>query len=559
MKSLELESKIKNLIIESIRNIYSILDSSDIIHANLEIPKEKAFGDLATNVALRLSNKVRQPALEIANLIADTMRLKLEDSILKDKIDSIEVKPPGFINIFLTKEHLWDVLNKILKEKSKFGRSDIGKNKPVLVEFVSANPTGPLSIAHARQAAFGDSLANILKFCGYKVSREYLINDEGNQIDMLGKSIHCRYLEISGKSTDFVQDGYKGKYIYEIAQALVDRYKDKYVKPNEKTIALFSNFGSNFIMKEIKKDLKDFGVKFNTWYSQKSLIPYKRIEKTFGYLKTKGYLYKKDGATWFKSTCFSDDKDRVLVKKDGTLTYVAADITYHQDKYKRGFERLINIWGPDHHGYILRMIAAIEALGFAKESIDIIIIQLATLYKEGKPIRMSTRAGEFVTLREVLDEVGKDAARFFFLMRKSSSHLDFDLELAKKQSLENPVYYIQYAHARISSILEYSKTKDTTKKKVDLSLLNTMEEMEILKTLHRFPQVILSIEKSLEPFALVVYLQELASVFHSFYNKHRVVTDDARITEARLVLVDAVGQVIKTGLDLLGIYSPKSM
>jgi len=458
---------------------------------------------------------------------------------------------------------LYDVLKIISLEKQNFGRGRIGQQKKILIEFVSANPTGPLSIAHARQAAVGDSLANILEFCDYAVKREYYINDEGNQIKQLGLSLRVRYLECLGqKDVEFPVDGYKGEYLYNIARELVDKEKDKYLLASKESVQeTFSNYATAKILEQIKNDLDRFGVKFDSWFSQKSLSASNAIGQGLKLLQEKEFLCEQDGAVWFKSTQFGDDKDRVLIKSDKQYTYLAPDIAYHNLKFKRGFDKLINIWGPDHHGYINRLKAAVAALGYCKDDLFIIIIQLATLLRAGEPIAMSTRAGEYITLSQLIDEIGKDAARFFLLMRRCDSHLEFDLELAKKQSLENPVYYIQYAHARISSILQFKseQAKPFDTKMVEFSLLKEAEILELIRKLNRFPDVIRDCAMTLDPHGLTVYLRELAGQFHFFYNKYRVISEDKAVSSARLVLVECVQQVIVTGLRLLGVDTPHKM
>jgi arginyl-tRNA synthetase len=522
----------------------------------LEIPKERAHGDISTNIAMRLVRlSGGKSPVDFARLIVKKMEGALASSALKGDIEKIEVKPPGFINFFLSSGYLYKILLDIEREKDNFGRTSVCQGKNVHLEFVSANPTGPLTIAHGRQAAIGDSLANILAYTGCEISREYYVNDEGNQIDALGRSIRARYRELCGIREDFPPDGYKGTYVNDIAGDFRDKHGEKHI---EEDIKVFREFGLKWILDDIKRDLKDFAVNFDVWYSQESLRKSGKIEEALELIEKKGYVFREDGATWFRSTEFGDDKDRVLIKSDGSYTYLAPDIAYHLDKYRRGFKSLIDIWGPDHHGYIPRMKAAIQALGFEKDSLSVIIAQLATLYKGGLAVKMSTRAGEFVTLREVMDEVGKDVARFAFLMRKVSSHLDFDLDKVKEQSMENPVYYIQYAHARIWSILEFSKDASPSSR-FRSGLLKEAEELWILRILRQFPLVVIISANSLEPYVVLQYLQDLAAAFHSFYNKHRVVCDDPDLSKARLVLVDCVRIVLANGLGLLGVSLPKKM
>ncbi|OGW77692.1 MAG: arginine--tRNA ligase [Omnitrophica bacterium RIFCSPHIGHO2_02_FULL_46_20] len=522
----------------------------------LEIPKERTHGDISTNIAMKASRLVSMPPMRFAISIWDKMNAALPSSPIKNDIEKIEVKNPGFINFFLSSSHLYKVLLAIQREKHNYGRSSIYRGKTMQIEFVSANPTGPLTIAHGRQAAIGDSLARILSFLSCAVKREYYINDEGTQMNILGNSIRARYRELCGIKEEFPADRYKGAYIIDIAKDFKEKLGKKYV--GEKDIKIFREFGLKWILNDIRKDLKDFGVNFDVWYSQKALRKSGKIDKALQIVKDKGYIYEKEGAAWFRSTDFGDDKDRVIIKSDGSYTYLAPDIAYHLDKYRRGFKTIIDIWGPDHHGYIPRIKAAVQALGYEKSSLSVLIAQLVTLYQGGKLVSMSTRAGEFVTLREVIDEVGKDVARFCFLMRRVSSHLEFDLYKVKEQSMENPVYYIQYAHARIWSILEYSK-KASLSSGFKSDLLKEKEELDMLRILRQFPLIVVLSANSLEPYTVLQYMEDLARAFHSFYAKHRVVCGEPGLAKARLILVDCVRIVLANGLKLLGVSLPKKM
>ncbi|MDD5428113.1 MAG: arginine--tRNA ligase [Candidatus Omnitrophica bacterium] len=556
-----IEKNLASIIEQSVNKVFTGRglqpDIFSELKSELEIPKEKSHGDLSTNIAMRAARFAKTSPSELAGRIKAALEEAIPLSGLKGAVDRIEVKNPGFINFFLSKNFLCKTLLQIKREKANFGRSSIGAGMKIQVEFVSANPTGPLTIAHGRQAVIGDSLANILKFSGYNVTREYYLNDEGTQMNILGNSIRVRYQHLFGSEEAFPADGYKGSYVGDIARAFKKKYGKKYAA--EKDIKVFREFGLRWILDDIKTDLKDFGVKFDVWYSQKKLRKSGKIEKAIAVLKDKGYIYEHENAVWFKSTEFGDDKDRVIIKSDGSLTYLAPDIAYHLEKYRRGFKKITDIWGPDHHGYIPRMKAAIKALGFPDDSLTVLIVQLATLYKGGQVVSMSTRAGEFVTLREVMDEVGKDVSRFAFLMRRISSHLDFDLDLVKKESSENPVYYIQYAHARIWSILDYSRRAHIVTAKFDSKLLKEAEELELLRILRQFSLIVSLSAKAQEPYVILQYLQDLAALFHSFYNKHRVVSDDVSLTKSRLVLVDCVRIVLANGLRLLGVSLPKKM
>jgi arginyl-tRNA synthetase len=514
----------------------------------LDIPQDLKFGDFSTNIAMQLSKPLKKKPRDIALDIIEKVNYILENSKLKEYIKDLKVEGAGFINFYLSEKYLCEELNNILEKKNEAFRLNFGKGKKVLIEFVSANPTGALSVAHARQAAVGDALANILDFLGFKVSREYYLNDEGNQINILGKSTELRIRELNGEKIEFPENYYQGDYIYDIARDA----KEKGIKAGD-----LGDFAAGRILAVIKKELDDFGVVFDTWYSQKELGESGKIEAAFEFLKKKGFLYDEEGALWFKSTAFGDDKDRVVIKSDGSYTYLAPDIAYHDDKYKRGFEWLINLWGPDHHGYINRLKASVSAFGRDADSLSVLIVQLATIFRSGKPVQMSTRRGEYITLREVLDEVGKDASRFFFMARRISSHLDFDLEVAKKQSSENPVYYVQYAYARICSILRSSGLKSNGD--LDLSLLKEKEEIILIKKILQLVYTLNICLNTQDPYMLTVYLQELSEVFHKFYDAHRVLSDNEPLTQARLALIDGVRITIALGLDLLGVSKPEKM
>ncbi len=575
MHASHVQKKLKLAIQNALKNISRKIPPEELpspLKIELETPKDYKHGDLTTNVAMRLAKNFFLSSIKLAELIKDEFRKLFAEKELGRIVSRIEVSAPGFINFWFSREYLYNLLSQICKEKDIFGKNELGKGMKVNIEFVSANPTGPLTIAHGRQAAVGDALGRILEFSGYRVSREYFINDVGAQVELLGKSIYSRYLSINDIESEFPEDGYHGEYIKEIAEEFSKKYGKKFIPLDSKHLTGFiekrhenlrfiSQFGVKYILKTIENDLKRFGVFFDTWFSQEKLPP-RTIESALDKLKAKGYVYEKDGAVWFKSTSFGDDKDRVVIKRNGAFTYLAPDIAYHLNKYRRRFHRLIDIWGPDHHGYIPRLRAAVEALGFNRDSISILIVQLATLFRNGVVLSMSTRKGEFITLREVMDEVGCDVAKFFFLMRKLDSHLDFDLGLAKKNSLDNPVYYIQYAHARIASILGFSKGLKNRLKNTRCNphLLDSPEDALLLRMLCQFPLVIKASAKMLEPYKVVDYLNELAKVFHNFYTKHRVVSDtDLPLTKARLTLVSGIKVVLANGLRLLGVSLPERM
>ncbi len=549
MEIFKLEEKLSRLI-KKISSREFFLSPKLLPPFYIEVPKDKRFGDFSANIALRLSKILDKSPLDIASKICSQLR---EDDSLKRDIFDLKVEPPGFINFFLKEKFFHKILRDIIEERFDFDK--YFKKKKVLMEFVSANPTGPLTIAHARQAAVGDALANILDFCGSRVKREYYLNDTGVQIELLAKSIQARYKELSGEETEFPPTGYKGGYIYDIAKKIINSQK----KFKILNLEFFKDFGVRDILNTIKRDLKDFGVRFDNFYSEKVLRETKKITYVIKLLEKKRGLYEKENALWFKSTQFGDDKDRVIIKSNKELTYLLPDIVYHRDKFKRGFDWLINFWGPDHHGYIKRLKAALIALGFRKEDITIKIVQLVTLYRDQRPIQMSTRKGEFITLKEVCDEVGRDCARFFFLMRRTDSHLDFDLELAKKKSLENPVYYIQYAHARICSIL--NSVRDLRKKisNSNLELLKSPFELEILKLLSQFPYILKVCCQLCDPYPLTNYLADLASGFHRFYESCHVLGEAEDLSSARLTLIYGTKVILKRGLALLGISAPQRM
>ncbi|MEK6732034.1 MAG: arginine--tRNA ligase [Candidatus Omnitrophota bacterium] len=547
---IKIEQDLATIIKNAVKKTFPEIPDNVIAESlSLEVPKEKKFGDFSANIAMKLSRELRKPPFEIAGSIIKNIEKSYS-------IQDVKVEKPGFINFYISNKAVAGALEDIIKEGAGFGVSTAGKNKKVQIEFVSANPTGPLTVAHGRQAAIGDSLARILKFCGYDVIKEYYVNDEGVQIQALGKSLRARYMELMGEKSDFPENGYKGKYIYDMAQKLKD---SGVVERSSAPLSddFFMEHATREIMKTIVKDLEDFGVHFDVWYSQKALAKSGKVEKAIDDLKKKEFLYEQDGATWFKSTGLGDDKDRVIIKSDGSYTYLTPDTAYHKEKFEKGYHRIINIWGPDHHGYINRIKAACQALGYDTEKLSILIAQLVTLYRDGKPVKMSTREGEFITLREVMDEVGRDAARFFFIMRRVESHLDFDLALAKTQTLDNPVYYIQYAHARISSIIEFSK--DALPNLKNLVLLDKEQELDIVKAMMYYPKIIEAAASNLEPSILLTYLQDLAGLFHSYYNAYRIVTDDKPLTETRITLIQAVKKVIASGLGLLGVTALEKM
>lgn len=517
----------------------------------LEVPREKKYGDLATNLAFKVAGKLRKSPEESARMIVQNLPRE------KDLIEKIEIAGEGFINFFLSEKWLYKILEEIEKKKDRYGHSRRGRGKKVILEFVSANPTGPLHVGHGRAGVVGDVLANILEANGYEVEREYYYNDAGKQMATLGSSLRARYLQLLGEKVPLPDEGYQGEYVKDIARKLFEKDDSR---DKDKDLKFFSSFAEQEILKGIKKDLKDLDIKYDSWVKETTLHQEGKVKEVVELLRKKKYLYEKEGALWLKSTSFGDDKDRVVIRSNGEPTYLAPDIAYHKNKYERGFKWLINILGPDHHGYVTRLRAGIEALGYPETSLSILILQLVTLYRGKKKIPMSTRSGDFVTLRQIVEEVGKDAARFFFLMRGRESHLDFDLELAREESPENPVYYIQYAHARICSILgEGEKREAGEGEEIDFALLKEREELDLVKKVSHFPQEVISCARNLEPQGMARYLQELAALFHQYYAKFRVISSQKALTAGRLFLVKAVGSVLKNGLTLLGVSAPQKM
>ncbi len=520
----------------------------------IDIPKNREHGDFALNLALKLAGIAKQKPRDVALTIQNILKTHPASSGL---IREIKVEGPGFINLFLTEKSRADILRAILEQNVKFGESNHGTGKKINIEFVSANPTGPLTIAHGRQAIVGDVLARILKAVGFKVHKEFYLNDAGRQVNLYRQTFSIRLRQLLGEDIELPEDGYHGEYITASAESFKTKYP--HLKPEDvldpENIVYSEAIEER--LNEIKIDLKDVGVIFDEYFSEQSLYKNQSVDKVLKKLQDKNYLYEAEGALWFRSTDFGDDKDRVLKKQNGEYTYFLPDIAYHEEKFKRGFDRLINLWGPDHHGYIPRVKAACQAMGYSPERIQILIVQLVTLYRRGEQVRMSKRAGEYVTLKDLVDEVGKDATRFFFLMRRVESHLDFDLELAKEKSQDNPVYYLQYAHARIASIL--ASANQTIRGDAETDLLTAKEEVDLLKNIGEYPQVLKQAADSLEPYRLVDYLRELAALFHKFYASCRVIGEDSKLTEARLLLADCVRIVLRNGLRILGISQPEKM
>lgn len=527
----------------------------------IEKPKEKTHGDYATNIAMQLTRIAKRNPREIAEMIKQHLDLQTAG------VERMDIAGPGFINFFMDKSYLHNVIPQALQEGEQFGRSTIGKGEKVQVEFVSANPTGNLHLGHARGAAVGDAICNILAFAGYEVTREYYINDAGNQVDNLAYSIEARYKQALGLEADMPADGYHGEDIIGFAKELAEQEGDKLLQLSEQErFEYLKKYGLEKELDKIKRDLERFRVSFDVWYSETSLYDSGKVEEVLQELADRGKTYEKEGATWLDTVSYGDDKDRVLIKGDGSYTYLTPDIAYHKDKFARGFDRLINIWGADHHGYIPRMKAAMEALGYDPRRLTVLISQMVSLYQNGEKVKMSKRTGKAVTMEELMDEVGVDATRYFFTMRSTDSHLDFDLDLALSESNENPVYYVQYAHARICSIFRQAEEQgiavDEELKALDAADLKVLDQEQEYELLHKIAEMREELEIAAQQYAphrIVRYVFDLASLFHSYYKAERVITEDRVRTRARLGLLKAVQIVLQNTLNIIGVSAPEKM
>jgi arginyl-tRNA synthetase len=524
---------------------------------DVETPKQAGHGDLATNLALVLAKPARMAPRQVAEILVSRLAAPA------DMLAKVEIAGPGFINFFMADAFWYRVIPEIHQLGPAYGDSDLGAGQKIQVEFVSANPTGPLHIGHGRGAALGDALANLLAATGHQVVREYYINDVGNQILTLGKSLYFRLRELGGEVIEFPEDGYQGGYMKELAQKYLAQGHTPPPGPAvEDDLRELGRYAGDAILAEIKQDLADFGVRFDNWFSETELYRQGLVEKSFDLLKERGFLYEADGALWFKATEFGDEKDRVVQRSNEAFTYFASDIAYHLHKFQHGhYNLVVDIWGADHHGYVPRLQAATQALGF-EGRLRVILVQLVSLLRQGEPVAMTTRGGTFVTLREVLDEVGQDAARFIFLTRRPDAQLEFDLEVAKQQSSENPVYYVQYAHARLASVFRQAAAQDIPVGEPDpklFPLLSLPEELALLKLLAGYPELVEAAARNLEPHRITYFLTELASQLHSYYYKHRFITEDQELTQARLGLVAQVKTVLAHGLKILGVAAPDTM
>jgi arginyl-tRNA synthetase len=566
-----------------------VISQEQIPRPIIERARDARHGDFACNAAMVLAKAAKRPPRELAERLIAAMP---ESGLL----EKVEIAGPGFINFTLTEGAYNAIVSQAIEQGHRFGRSDLGAGKRVQVEFVSANPTGPLHVGHGRGAAYGAVVADLLEAVGFDVHREYYVNDAGRQMDILGTSVWLRYLELCDEELTFPSNGYKGDYVWDIAATLhrehgeayrhsagevfegvfadepaggdKERHIDDLIVQAKKLLGdnryrYVFELALNTILDDIRDDLSLFGVNYQEWYSERSLTESGAVNKAIERLRNSGYLYEKEGALWFRSTDFGDEKDRVVVRDNGQTTYFASDIAYHMDKLERGFERVIDIWGADHHGYVPRVKAAMQAVGDDPGKLDVLLVQFAILYRGGEKVQMSTRSGEFVTLRELRKEVGADAARFFYVMRKCEQHLDFDLDLAKSQSSDNPVYYVQYAHARVSSVLRQAAEKgidvEITPGLENLGHLTEEHEQALLRTVARYPEVVESAALNEEPHQLTHYVRELANDFHTYYNAHQFLVDDEALRDARIKLILAVQQVLRNGLNLLGVSAPERM
>ncbi|MGA7802872.1 MAG: arginine--tRNA ligase [Gammaproteobacteria bacterium] len=584
----------KNHLVQLLQAALAELQTQGVLPAQVEVPvtvertRDRAHGDFASNLAMTLAKAARRKPRELAEALVGALPPS-------DQVRKTAVAGPGFINFYLTPAAYHAVIGDILAGGSAYGRSRLGAERPVQVEFVSANPTGPLHVGHGRGAAYGATVADLLAAVGYRVHREYYVNDAGRQMDILAASVYLRYLELCGETVAFPSNGYKGDYVFDIAATVHRTHGDGLRHPVTEVFAgvpadapagdkeahidgligrarellgpasyrTVFDLGLDTILADIRQDLREFGVEYDDWFSERSLTETGAVQRAIDRLRDAGHLYEQDGALWFRSTAFGDEKDRVVVRENGQTTYFASDIAYHMNKLERGYERVIDVWGADHHGYVPRVKAALAALGDDPGKLDVLLVQFAILYRGGEKMQMSTRSGEFVTLRELRREVGNDAARFFYVMRKCEQHLDFDLDLAKSQSSDNPVYYIQYAHARIMSVMrqlqEKGLTWDRDEGARNLHLLHEAHEDGLMVNLSRYPEVVEAAALQHEPHQLAHYLRELANDLHTYYNAHQFLVMDSPLRNARLNLIDATRQVVANGLGLLGVSAPETM
>ncbi|MNI10679.1 Arginine--tRNA ligase [compost metagenome] len=534
-----------------------IVEASQLPEITLEFPKDKAHGDFATNIAMQLTRIAKQNPRQIAEQVL----AHLDKAAAH--ISEAEIAGPGFINLKMDKSYLYPIINEVLQKGERYGETNLGQGEKVQIEFVSANPTGSLHLGHARGAAVGDALCNVLSLAGYEVTREYYINDAGNQVNNLAVSIEARYLQALGREAEMPEDGYFGEDIKGFGAELAAEEGDRLAAlSDEERLAYFRTYGLRKELDKIKRDLGRFRVNFDTWFSETSIYESGIIPEVLQELRDKGHIFEEGGATWLRTTPLGDDKDRVLIKNDGSFTYLTPDITYHRNKYQRGYDRMINIWGADHHGYIPRVKAAMTALGFDAGKLTVLIAQMVSLFQDGEKVKMSKRTGKAVTMEDLMDEVGVDPMRYFFTMRSMDSHLDFDMDLAVSKSNENPVFYVQYAHARICSIYKQAEEKGITVKAladVDLSKLTVDAEFDLLRKIGELPEEIGVAAEQYAPHRVIRYVYDLASLFHSYYNAEYVITDDAEQTQARLALLGALRITLANALRAVGVSAPERM
>lgn len=586
-----MKQQVKDLLATALERLAAdgLLPDSGLLDIQVDRTRDQSHGDFSSNLAMILAKQARRKPRDLATSLVAALPAS-------ELVARVDIAGPGFINFFLAPEAYRTLVPQILAAGPGYGRSDLGAGKRVQVEFVSANPTGPLHVGHGRGAAYGAVVADLLEAVGFDVHREYYVNDAGRQMDILATSVWLRYLELCGEDIPFPSNGYKGDYVWDIAASLHREHGDEYRCAADDVFAgvpddepaggdkeshvdaligrarhllgdnryrLVFELGLNRILDDIRDDLSLFGVDYQEWYSERSLTESGAVNKAIERLRAAGRLYERDGALWFRSTDFGDEKDRVVVRDNGQTTYFASDIAYHLDKLERGFDRVIDVWGADHHGYVPRVNAALKALGDDPSKLDVLLVQFAILYRGGEKAQMSTRSGEFVTLRQLRKEVGRDAARFFYVMRRCEQHLDFDLDLAKSQSADNPVYYVQYAHARVCSALRQAGEKgiavEPSPGETNLERLVETHEEALLKILSRYPEVVEAAALNEEPHQLTHYLRELANDFHTYYNAHQFLVDDAQLRDARIKLILATRQVLRNGLNLLGVSAPESM
>ena len=554
---MEMKDLLKQGITEALNKAIAAgtLPAGDYPDVALEVPPQKEFGDFASNIAMQSARVAHKAPRIIAQAIVDGMDYPW--------LDHAEIAGAGFINFFLKNDVIYDTLKQILSAGDAYGHAPLRQEDTIQVEYVSANPTGPLHVGHGRGAAYGSALVNLLRAAGYNVQAEYYINDAGNQMNNLAASVNARYLELLGKPAEIPENGYHGHDIIETAQAIIDQDGDKYLDmPEAERLELFKDRAYAEKLKALKRDLAHFNVHYDNWFSERTLHP-DAIQAACKVLEERGKIYEKDGALWLKSTDYGDDKDRVVIRDNGVPTYLAADIAYHKNKYDRGFKKMINIWGADHHGYVARVKAAMAALGYDVDQLEVLLLQMVSLFRDGKPVKMSKRTGQAITLNELIEEVGTDAARYFFIMRSLDTQLDFDLDLAKSHSNENPVYYIQYAHARIYSIYRQAKeaganlSMDWSDVKWDT--LTNEYELELIKKMTAFPEEVQRAARERAPHRIAHFVHELAGMFHTFYNHCRIIQEDKDLEKARLALVTAVRITIANSLAILGVSAPEKM